>query len=109
MQIKSFLLCALAVCSLALAGCVTTDIDSAVQKSLPSICKNADTAHIAFVAVAEAGQVKASIVQKEAAAYAALQPLCANPSQQTAATVLVQALTLYTTMTTALREAQRVQ
>lgn len=109
MSIKSILLCALAVASLALAGCVTTDIDRAVQKSLPAICKNAETAHVAFVAVAATGRVKASTVQKESQAYAALQPLCANPSEQTAATVLIQALTLYTTMSTALKEAQKLE
>lgn len=107
MSIKSILVCAVA--SLALTGCVTTDIDNAVQKSLPAICKNAETAHIAFTAVAATGRVKASTVEKEAAAYAALQPLCANPSQQTAATVLIQALTLYTTMSSALKEAQKVE
>ena len=109
MRIMSLISLAVVAGSLALTGCVTTDIDSAVQKSLPAICKNADTAHIAFTAVAATGRVKVSTVQKEANAYAALQPLCANPSQQTAATVLIQALTLYTTMSTALKEAQKLE
>lgn len=108
MKIKTLLIAALGVVSLALAGCTTT-IDSTIQKSLPRICADAETAHIAFTAVAAAGKLKQSVVDKEAAAYAALQPLCANPSQQTAASVLIQALTLYTTMSTALKEAQKVE
>lgn len=108
MRIKSLLIATLSVVSLALAGCTTT-IDSAIQKSLPRICADAETAHIAFVAVAATGKVKQSVIDKEAFAYASLQPLCANPSQQTAATVLIQALTLYTAMSTALKEAQKVE
>lgn len=100
---------AAAVACLALAGCQTTKIDGAIQESLPRICQNAETAHIAFVIVASTGKISQSTVAREEAAYTTLQSLCREPSKQTAATVLIAAVQAYANMTGALKEAQRVQ
>lgn len=89
-----------------ITGCTTT-IDKSIQKSLPRICEDATTAHIAFTAVASTGRIKQSTIDNEAKAFAALQPLCENPKNQTAATVLIQALTLYTAISRSLAEAQK--
>jgi len=98
-----------AAACLALAGCQTTKIDEAIQESLPRICQNAETAHTAFVIVASTGKISQSTKSREEAAYTTLQGLCRNPSNQTAASVLIAAVQAYANMTSALKEAQRVQ
>ena len=101
-------LLAVAALGMSLAACSTTEIDTAIQRSLPDICSAAATTHIAFVAVAEAtGRVSERTIAREAAAYNSLKPLCVSPSTATSTDVLLAAVRLYTTMTTALREAER--
>lgn len=100
----------LCVAALALASCTTTgSIDTAIQKNLPQICSAAATAHSAFVIVASTGNVKQSTVQREAAAWAALDVVCRDPSSVTAATALVKAAEAYAAITLAVREAKRVE
>lgn len=100
----------LCVAALSLASCTTTgSIDSAIQKNLPQICSAAATAHSAFVIVASTGNVKQSTVQREAAAWAALDVVCRDPSSVTAATALVKAAEAYAAITLAVREAKRVE
>lgn len=100
----------LCVAALSLASCSTTgSIDTAIQKNLPQICSAAATAHSAFVIVASTGNVKASTVQREAAAWAALDVVCRDPSSVTAATALVKAAEAYAAITLAIREAKRVE
>ncbi|MFU0502979.1 cell wall anchor protein [Pseudaminobacter sp. NGMCC 1.201702] len=94
-----------AAAMLALAGCQTTSIDVAIQKNLPQVCSAAGTAHVAFIAASAAGTISDRTIRKEAAAWAALEPICANPSGQTTATILVAAASAYATITIALREA----
>lgn len=97
----------IAAAALALSACTTTSkLDTAIQKNLPQICSAAATAHSAFVVVASTGDIKASTVRKEAAAYSALQAVCADPGSVTAATALVRAAEAYAAITIALREAK---
>lgn len=99
------LLLFVAAACLALAGCQTTSIDSAIQKNLPQICSAATTAHAAFIAASAAGTISDRTIRKEAAAWSALQPICANPRGQTSASILVAAASAYASITIALREA----
>jgi hypothetical protein len=97
----------IAAAALSLASCTTTsNIDTAIKKNLPQICSAAATAHSAFVIVASTGDIKASTVRKEAAAFKALQAVCANPESITAANALVTAANAYVAITIALREAK---
>lgn len=101
----------LAVAALSLASCsVTTgSIDTAIQKNLPQICSAATTAHAAFVIVASTGNLRQGTIQREAAAWAALDVVCRDPSSVTAATALVKAAEAYAAIAQALREAQKVE
>lgn len=92
---------------LLLAACTTTqNADAIIQKNLPKICSTAANAHSAFVIVASTGNVKASTVKKEAAAFAALRAVCDNPGSFTVDTALVRAAEAYAIMVVALREAK---
>jgi len=106
---KRFAIIALAALSLASCSATTGSIDTAIQKNLPQICTAAATAHSAFVIVASAGAIKQSTVAKEAAAWAALDVVCKDPSSVTAATALVKAAEAYTVITLALRDAKRAE
>lgn len=97
---------ALVAVSVALAGCQTTEIDATVQKSLPAICQAANTARPALDVAIAAGKLSGKRADAVQAAYASLEPICANPSSQTAATVLVAATTAYLTISTALKSAE---
>ena len=97
----------------ALSGCTTTggkdvfaEIDSAIQQSLPQVCKAAATAQPAIQVAEAGGQLTGQKAAAVDAAYASLAPICADPSKQTAATVLVAATTAYLTISTALKHTQ---
>lgn len=96
-------------CLFGVVGCNTTKVDDTVRKSLPALCKNASDAHQTFVAIAAIRKISQSTVDKEAAAYEAIQPLCRFPGEQTAITVLIQATQLYTVLTVTLKEAKKVE
>jgi hypothetical protein len=98
-----------AAAALALSGCQTTSIDGAIQRNLPQICSAAATAHSAFVIVASTGNIRERTVAREAAAYAALDAICKDPSTVTAATALVRAAEAYAAITLALREAKAAE
>jgi hypothetical protein len=91
----------------ALSGCQTTEIDAAVQKSLPQICSAATTVQPALLVAESAGKLTGKTAAAVDAAYASLAPLCASPGTQTAATALVAATTAYLTITAALKQAQK--
>lgn len=93
---------------LALAGCTTT-VDQAIQKNLPTICKNANTAHAAFSLVAATGRVSDKVVRSEGVAYDNVVKLCAQTGPVDTATVLIAATAAYLEITKALREAERVE
>ncbi|MBB3977357.1 nicotinic acid phosphoribosyltransferase [Rhizobium azooxidifex] len=100
----------IAAAAIALSACTTTsNIDGAIKKNLPQICSAAATAHSAFVIVASTGDIKESTVRKEAAAFSALQAVCAAPESVTAATALVKAAEAYAAITLALREAKSAE
>lgn len=102
---------AAACLSLALAGCQTTatNVDNAVQKALPGICQGAATAKPVLMLLIDGGKFKAKDAAAIQAAYASLEPLCVDPSKETAAAVLVQATVAYLTISTALKSAQIAQ
>lgn len=99
------------VMAFAVSACTTTmaSVDASVQKQLPAICANAKTAHVTFSLIASTGKIKSKTVAVELAAYNSIEPMCENPSSQTAASVLVTATLAYVQITSALKEAQRVQ
>lgn len=99
-------LCAAAV---ALSACTTTgSIDTAIQKNLPATCNLIQTGHAAFVAASASGNIKASTIAKEKAAYDGAMVVCADPKNVTAASALVLAATAYATISLALKEAKNV-
>lgn len=97
------------VAAFALSACTTTDIDTAISKSLPRTCALIDQAHAAFIAVSVSGKIPAKTVAKEAAAYDGIQAICADPASVTASTALVKAAQVYATITIALRDAKNSQ
>lgn len=100
----------LCLAALSLASCQSTgSIDTAIQRNLPQICSAAATAHSAFVVVASTGNLKQSTIQREAAAWAAMDVVCRDPSSVTAATALVKAAEAYAAIAGALREAKKVE
>ena len=99
------LLLAAAAC-FALAGCTTTSsIDTAIQKNLPQVCEAASTAHTAYFAYSLVGKVSARDAARVEAAWAALEPICADPSSQTTGDVLIAAIAAYSTIAKALTAA----
>lgn len=98
-------LAALALC-LPLAACTTTGFDNTIRDNLPQACILLDSAHTAFLIIAETGQVPAATVRKEAAAYAGVQVFCADPSRVTAANALVLVAGAYAIVTVSLRDAE---
>lgn len=96
-----------ALCTLSLAGCQTvTDIDAAIQKSAPQLCAAATPLHESFIAVAATGAVSQKTIDREATAWALLQPVCADPAHATSTTVLVAAANAYIVISQALKEAK---
>lgn len=96
-----------AAAALPLASCTTTgSIDTAIKTSLPKTCALLETAHAAFVAASASGNIKASTVAKEAAAYNGVRVICADPGSVTAANALVVVATAYATISLALKEAR---
>lgn len=105
---KYFRVCLFAalVACVALAGCETTSIDATVQKSLPAVCKNAETAKPVIALLIESGKLKGKKADAATAALATLDTLCVDPGSQTAASVLVAALSAYLTVSSAMKSAQ---
>lgn len=97
---------AAAFACLALASCQTADIDEAIQKSAPQICAAATPLHNAFVVVAASGEISQRTIDREAAAWAVLQPICADPSSATSTTILIAAAQAYIVISQAVREAR---
>ena len=90
-----------------LTGCQTvTDIDAAIQKSAPQLCAAATPLHESFLTVASTGAVSQKTVDREAQAWAILQPICADPAHATSTTVLVAAANAYIVISLAVKEAK---
>lgn len=100
----------LSLAALSLASCTTTgtsSIDTAVQRNLPKVCDALQTAHIAFLAVAATGKIKAKTVAKEAAAYAGVQTICIDPKNTTAINAAILVGQAYVVVSAALKEARQ--
>lgn len=91
------------------AGCTTTSIDQAIARNLPTICKNADTAHLAFVAVVSTGKVSERTIRSEGIAYKTVVGLCTQTETVDSAAVLVAVTAAYLEMTKALKTAEAVE
>ena len=78
----------LLIIALMLSGCTTTSIDVAVQKSAPAFCDAAVPIYETYVA-AGFGSAKDKATMQ--AAWDALTPVCANPTQATALQLAVAA------------------
>ncbi|KQX24961.1 cell wall anchor protein [Ensifer sp. Root423] len=93
--------------ALVLSACTATgSIDTAIKTSVPKTCALLETAHAAFIAASVSGNIKASTIAKEKAAYDGVRVSCADPGSVTAANALVVAATAYATISLALKEAQ---
>lgn len=90
----------------ALSGCQTTKIDTAIQQNLPKACSALETAHVAFAAIAALGNVNHSAVVKEQAAYDGVEVICTDPANTTVADALVHVAQAYVVVSTALNAAK---
>jgi hypothetical protein len=92
------------VLGLVLASCAgNPKLDRAIQDNLPRICSSASQLHASFVIIASTGNVKADLVRKEAAAWAAVDTICRNPSQVNSSTALIRVAEAYAAMIAAMR------
>lgn len=89
-----------------LAGCQTTDIDAAIQKSAPQLCAAATPLHESFLTVAAAGAVSQKTIDREAQAWAILTPICQDPAHATSTTILIAGANAYIVISQAVREAK---
>ena len=101
-----FIMTSVVALSMLAAGCTTTSVDQAIAKNLPALCKNATTAHLAFVVAAGLRNVDARWVKSEEVAYATITRLCSDTNPPDTATVLVAVTTAYLELTKALRAAE---
>lgn len=97
------------VLSLVLAGCNLTTLDAKIaadaSASLPAICALGASADAAFSAIAATGKLSATAIGDEAAAYAGLKSLCANPPQNLAGAI-VEAGSIYAVVANSLNAAE---
>jgi len=101
-----------AAAGLVLSGCTTTGtstIDTAVQQNLPKVCSALEVSHVAFVAVASTGKIKDKTIAKEAAAYAGVETICADPSHTTAVGAAIMVAQAYSVVSLALKEAKNAE
>jgi hypothetical protein len=91
----------LAAAALALSACTTTKLDADIQKNLPAICAAADQAHGLYLVAVAAGKVSAKDQRRADAAWASLQPVCADAASQTTASIVAAAFAAYLTISSA--------
>lgn len=89
--------------SVALAGCTTASIDTAIQSNLPRICSAAETAYLGFLSVDAVHPVSPGTRARVEQARDVLLDLCADPTKATTATVLAAAFQAYVTIQSARR------
>lgn len=95
----------LALC-LPLAACTTTGLDTTIRDNLPQTCALLQSAHAAFTIIAATGQVPATTVRKENAAYEGVTVFCNDPTRVTVGNALVLVAGAYAVITVALRDAE---
>lgn len=96
----------IAAACLLLPSCQTINGDGNIANTLASSCQALETGHLAFAALTLSGDIRQSTIDKEAAAYAGVQVICADPSSITAGNALVRVATAYATIAIALKEAK---
>lgn len=90
-----------------LASCGTNPkLDASIQQNLPRICASVAQLHSAFVIIAATGDVKASLIRKEDAAFRATQVICRDPSRVNSSTALITLAESYAALMTALKEVR---
>jgi hypothetical protein len=93
--------------ALMLAGCQTaTDIDAAIQKSAPQLCAAATPLHESFLTVAGTGAISQKTIDREAQAWAIIDPICQDPAHATSTTILIAGANAYIVISQAVREAK---
>lgn len=93
-----------------LFGCTsvnTGNVDDAIKANLPKVCLLISSAHAAFLQIDAVHPLSASIVKKEALAWSASGPVCADPTHVTVANALPIAIQIYGITAEALIEAKR--
>jgi len=99
--------CVILAVALALAGCQTaTDIDAAIQKSAPQLCAAATPLHESFLTVAATGAISQKTIDREAQAWAIIDPICQDPAHATSTTILIAGANAYIVISQAVREAK---
>lgn len=106
---KRFAIIALAALSLASCSATTGSIDRGIRQSLPQVCSAGETAYAVLQPFIVADKLKPKTAAAAQAAYQSLQVLCANKDTATLASTLVAASAAYLTITTAIREAKKVE
>ena len=113
MRILHLSMAAVLILSVAsLSACSTlgnSQVDTAIQQNLPKVCSALEIAHVTFSAVAATGKIGSKTVAKEAAAYAGVETICADPSHTTAVDAVVKVAQAYAIVTSALQQAKAAQ
>lgn len=90
---KSFRITLAASVAIALAGCTSmglmTPLSPAAANSLRAACATTEQLYPTFKSLADAGVIKANIVQKGEYAYQVTRPLCAAPANATYNDIIV--------------------
>lgn len=103
------LIACLSLASASLASCTTTSIDEGIRKSLPQICAGAETSYLIVKPYMDAGKLKPSTVAGVEAAHENLVVYCATKDTATLASTLVMASQAALIISTAVREAKRIE
>lgn len=104
MRLKSTIFAGVA--ALSLSACTTTGFDNTIRDNLPQTCALLVSAHNAFNLIAQTGQLSASLVRRENAAFEGVAVFCDDPTRVTAANALVLVAGAYAVVTVALRDAE---
>ena len=96
-------LLAVAVLALALGGCQNSKFDAFTAKDLPKVCAGLGQAYAGFVIVASTGKIKADVVKKANAAWAAADVICKDPASVTSSTAVVKVAQAYAALISALK------
>ncbi|MBN9235081.1 MULTISPECIES: hypothetical protein [Phyllobacteriaceae] len=92
---------ALAAVMLVVAGCQTSQLDGSLQKNLPAICTASEQAHRLYLLAVAADRVSERTQRRVDTAWVSLQPVCADPSKQTAVDIITAAFAAYLTISAA--------
>lgn len=96
-MLKTIFLSSVLVVSL--SGCMTTksDLELALEKTLPVICKHVDTVHAAFSVATLTGKISEKNIERELAAYGTIKAFCDEPGDATIPGIVLKATAAYRT------------